>query len=178
MRETSHEIGRTQLFYFLRLITELPTDTTEITEIGNVYKTAMRTRATLRGLPKSEIFYDGVLGIKYRRGAEVTCYIESKVANTPFSIRKLPKYLEISVLNAYGALTAWNDDLGSHKPIFLFLTNTPFSSSLIQNGKLVKQKVRSALGHEFDYLNEPLLTLLLDSFHIFFFCDWLQGLMR
>jgi hypothetical protein len=173
MREVSHEIGRKQLLSFMRFMVHLPSQRAKIQEIGNAYTTSMRTRVPGNAPRSPEVYYDGVIGIKHEDGQEITCYIESKAANHQTSIRKLPQHLRDFLVDAYCTVDAWSDNTENHKPIFLFLTNTPFHTSLMKNGKLITNEVRKILEQEITDVDSEHVEFLCNNLIVFFYINWL-----
>jgi hypothetical protein len=175
MRERSHEKGRMQLMGFLRLMTTFEAKY-PITEIGNAYTTSARTHIT--GVdPAEEIYYDAVLGIKTTPDSNTSCYIESKAAHSN-SFKKLRNHLEDFLLKSYRALRVWKDDKKKHKPLFLFVTNVRFSSTLIKNGALDRCELAKLIAKKKGKITYKQMSYLCDNFVLFIYNNWLQTLVR
>jgi hypothetical protein len=177
VREESQETGRKQLLSFLKFMVHLPATNATIREIGNAYKTAMRTRVASVGTKSGEAYYDGVIGIQYSNGTEATCYIESKAAYAPSSISNLPKHLESFIVTAYSTFAAWKDDIVVHQPIFIFVTNKPFFSNLLKHDTPDNNAIASALDAHLGNIDLKLVHLLCQNVKVIFYQDWLQELM-
>src|SRR5689334_16298986 len=135
MREQSHEIGRRQLLGVMQLIRRQTAPRVAVDEVGNAYLTSMRTEMSAAHQPGSRVAFDGILAFKFTvKLPEVSCMIESKAANAKSSISKLPGHLADFLVKAYCVQAAWKDDLKLHRPLFLFVTNTPFASNLMKDG--------------------------------------------
>jgi len=176
MRETAHEKGRKQLLGFIKLMTTFDSRF-PIEEIGNAYTTSARTHISATG-PKEEVYYDAVIGIKHGPDLDTSCYVESKAAHSPNTVKKLPAHLEDFLVKAYRALKAWEDDKRKHRPVFLFVTNVPFDSSFLNNGSIVKSELTRFLKKKEKSLRAKEIDFLCQNAVIFIYNDWLQSLVR
>jgi hypothetical protein len=161
MREKSHEQGRSQLLGFVRLMTSFKSKF-PITEIGNAYITSARTHISATN-PNEEVYYDAVIGIKYGPNVNASCYIESKSANAPSTIKKLPTHLEEFLVKAYRALNFWKDDKKKHKPLFLFVTNVPFDSYLLKSGSIVESELVKLLKRNKQHFDTKAIGFLTQN---------------
>ena len=177
MREASHEKGRRQLMGFMSFLCGLPTSSRSISEIANSYETAAAAVVEAADPRGPTVHYDGVARIAPQSGPKVTCYIESKFCGTPATVSKLPGHLNDFLADAYCVLEAWSDDLNSHLPNFLFVSNA-FGSlrGLDQFGGLKVEYAQTALAKNDIEGEEAVLNQLLETFGFVHYSNWLQEL--